>query len=140
MQEVVLLIQLLEDLKVTWDAITTLPKVLHRVFEDNQSCIAVTKFKKSSAYTKHIAIKYYYFCSLVDNSTIKIKYVDTKNQIAGIFTKLIKNNQLFKLWYMLIGWLVYVYLRSKLYVHICYVFYLIRNLASRVLPDIICAI
>ena len=34
---------------------------------------------------------------MVDKDIIKIKYIDTKNQIADIFTKPIENNQFFKL-------------------------------------------
>jgi len=104
MREVILLIQLLEDLKVACDVITTPPEVSCKVFEDNQSCIAVAESKKPPARTKHIAIKYHHFRSLVNKGTIKIKYIDTKSQVADIFTKPIEENQFFKLRYILMGW------------------------------------
>ena len=104
MREVIPLIQLLQDLKVACDVITTLPAVYCRVFEDNQNCIAVAESKKPPARTKHITIKYHHFRGIVNKGTTKIKYIDTKNQIADIFTKPIENNQFFKFRCMLMGW------------------------------------
>ena len=104
MREVIPLTQLLEDLKVACDVITTPPEVSCRVFEDNQSCIAVAESKKPPARTKHIAIKYHHFRNLVDKGTIRMSHVDTKNQVADIFTKPIEDNQFFKLRCMLMGW------------------------------------
>ena len=104
MREVIPLIQLLEDLKVACDIITSPPIVTCRVFEDNQSCIAVAESKKPPTRTKHIAIKYHHFRSLVENDTIKINYIDTKKQLADILTKPVENSQFFKLRFMLMGW------------------------------------
>ena len=104
MREVIPLIQLLEDLKVTCDIITSPPIVTCKVFEDNQSCIAVAESKKPPTRTKHIAIKYHHFRSLVENDTIKINYIDTKKQLADILTKPVENSQFFKLRFMLMGW------------------------------------
>ena len=92
MKEVIPLIQLLKDLKVNCDAVDTPPKVYCKVSKDNQSCIIVAESKKLPARTKHIAIKYHYFRSLVNNKTIRIKYIDTKKQLANILTKPIENN------------------------------------------------
>ena len=104
MREVIPLIQLLKDLKVACDVITTPPIITCKVFEDNQSCIAVAESKKPPARTKHIAIKYHHFRNLVDNKVIKISYIDTKKQLADILTKPIETNQFFKLRFMLLGW------------------------------------
>lgn len=104
MCEVIPLIELLKDLSVMCDVITTLPNVTCKVFEDNQSCIAVAESRKPPARTKHIAIKYHHFRGLVDNGVIKINYIDTKKQIADILTKPVESNQFFKLRYMLMGW------------------------------------
>ena len=104
MREVIPLIQLLKDLKVACDVITTPPIIICKVFEDNQSCIAVAESKKPPARTKHIAIKYHHFRNLVDNKVIKISYIDTKKQLADILTKPIETNQFFKLRFMLLGW------------------------------------
>ena len=37
----------------------------------------------------YIEIKYHHFCSLVENGDVEIKYVDSKEQIAGIFMELL---------------------------------------------------
>ena len=78
MREVILLIQLLEDLKVACDVVLTPPEVNCHVFKDNQSCIAMAESKKPPACAKHITIKYHYFYSLVDKGVIKTQYIDTK--------------------------------------------------------------
>ena len=78
MREVIPLIQLLKDLEVACNVITTPPTVTCKVFEDNQSCIAVAESKKPPTRTKHIAIKYHHFRDLVDNGAIKTNYIDTK--------------------------------------------------------------
>jgi hypothetical protein len=53
------------------------------VHEDNLSAITMVESLKFSSHTKHIAIKYHYFCSRVKTSfnlsrDIKIKYISTK--------------------------------------------------------------
>ena len=75
-----------------------------KVFKDKKSCIIVAESKKPPIRTKHIVITYHHFRSLVDEKVIRINYIDTKDQIADILTKLIKNNQFFKLRYILMGW------------------------------------
>ena len=37
--------------------------------------------------TKHIPIKYHFLREQVSQKTVKLEYVDTKEQIADIFTK-----------------------------------------------------
>ena len=63
----------------------------------------VAESKKPPAQIKYITIKYHHFCRLVNNNVIKIKYVDIKEQLVDILTKPVKNNQFFKLRYMLMG-------------------------------------
>lgn len=91
------------NLKVACDAITTPPQVTCKVFEDNQSYIAAAESQKPLARTKHIAIKYYYFQSLVDNGIININHVDAKKQLTDILTKRVKDSQFLKLWHALMG-------------------------------------
>ena len=84
--------------------INALPTANYKVFEDNQSFIAVAESKKPLARTKHVATKYHHFRGLVDKGIIKINYVDTKKQMADTLTKPIENNQFFKLRCMIMGW------------------------------------
>ena len=104
MRKVMILLQLLKDLKVPFDVIDTPLNVYCEAFEDNQSCIAVTESKKPPTRTKHIAIKCHHFRSLVGNKDIRIKHVDTKQQVADMLTKPIDDNQFFKLRHMLMSW------------------------------------
>ena len=103
MREVMPLLELLNDLKVACDAITTPPQVTFKVFEDKQSCIVVEESKKPPARTKDIVIKYHHFRSLVNNGTVNINYIDTNKQLADILTKTIDDNQFPKLRFVLMG-------------------------------------
>ena len=99
MREVMPLLELLKDLNDMCDVITAPPIVTCKVFEDNQSCIAMAESKKPSIRTKHVAIKHHHFRSLV---VINVNYMNTKKHLAETLTKPIENNQFFKLRCMLI--------------------------------------
>ena len=43
--------------------------------------------------TKHIGLKYHHFRKHVLDKTISIEYIDTKDQIADIFTKAMNDLQ-----------------------------------------------
>jgi hypothetical protein len=73
------------------------PKFVLKVWEDNQSCIAMTNNPKFTPQTKHIAIKYHHFWKHVKTQSnpdgfIKIEYCLTEEQVAKIFTKLVCND------------------------------------------------
>ncbi|KAL7479352.1 hypothetical protein ACHAW6_005086 [Cyclotella cf. meneghiniana] len=75
-----------------------------RVFKDNRSCIKLTESPKLTPMTKHIAIKYHHFCKHVSDGTIKIEHIDTKEQIADIFTKALADSTFNYLRSKLMGW------------------------------------
>ena len=60
-----------------------------KLFEDNTSCITIAQGKKFSPRTKHISLKYHWFRSFLSgpNKLLNIAYINTKEQIADIFTK-----------------------------------------------------
>ena len=60
-----------------------------KVFEDNTSCITIAEGRKFSPRTKHISLKYHWFRQFLSgpNKLLEVKYVNTKEQIADIFTK-----------------------------------------------------
>ena len=64
------------------------------IWEDNQGalCLANMKLPQMTPGSRHWATKYHRFHSLVQNSTqdgiFIVKAIDTKNQLADIFTKL----------------------------------------------------
>ena len=63
------------------------PEFHCKVFEDDNSCIIVLESTKFKLRTNHIAIKYNHFRKHVADKTIYIFPIDTKDQIADIFTK-----------------------------------------------------
>jgi hypothetical protein len=85
------------------------PKFIIKVWEDNQSCIAMAKNLKFTPWTKHIAIKYHHFWKHVItqanlNGLISLEYCFTHDQIADIFTKPVQDDIFFKLRKDLLGW------------------------------------
>ena len=56
---------------------------------DNRSAINISKNPVMHAKTKHIAIKYHYVRELVEDKQVKMEYINSKEQIADIFTKLL---------------------------------------------------
>ena len=63
------------------------PELFCKVFEDNQSCIAVVESNNFSPRTKHIAIKYHNLRIFAQNKIIQICYIDTREQRSDIYTK-----------------------------------------------------
>ena len=57
------------------------------LYYNNTSAINISKNHVMHTKTKNIAIKYHYVRELVQDKEVKMKYVNTKEQIVGIFTK-----------------------------------------------------
>jgi hypothetical protein len=57
------------------------------IYEDNKGCIDLANAPKLRPRTKHIGIKYHHFRSHVASGAIKIQWIDSKHQLADIFTK-----------------------------------------------------
>ena len=79
------------------------PKLHCRVFEDNRGCIDLVKMPRLRPRTKHIALKYHHFREHVRTKTISVTYIDTKDQVADIFTKALSGRQFDKLRRILTG-------------------------------------
>lgn len=63
------------------------PKILCRLFEDNNGALLLAKEHRYRPRTKHIALKYHHFRSFVKEGKVDILPIDTKEQIADQFTK-----------------------------------------------------
>lgn len=74
------------------------------VFEDNKGCVELANAPKMRPRTKHIAIKYHHFRSHVARGDIKIQWIDTKHQLADIFTKPLAEPLFASLRLLLLGW------------------------------------
>jgi hypothetical protein len=57
------------------------------IFEDNKGCVELAVAPKIRPRTRHISIKYHHFRSQVELGHLKIQWIDTKHQLADIFTK-----------------------------------------------------
>ena len=104
MRAVIPLLQMFQELKGVFGIHSLVPVVKCRVFEDNESAIAMSKNKKFTPRTKHIALKYHHFRKFVSDKTINILSVDTREQIADILTKPVELNQFIYLRRKLSGW------------------------------------
>ena len=87
------LIELLKELKGTIPFIDTIPDVHCSIFEDNKGCIELLKTPIMRPRTKHIALKYHHFRGHVRQKLISIHYIDTKYQVADMFTKPLATDQ-----------------------------------------------
>ncbi len=56
---------------------------------DNTSVINISKNLVMHTKTKHIAVKYHYLIELVKDKDVKMEYVNTKEKIVNIFTKIL---------------------------------------------------
>ena len=65
----------------------------YKVFEDNQSCIAMTRSSTFSRQTNHIELKYHNFKSYVDSKWLRIIYTCSEDQLADITTKPLPDGQ-----------------------------------------------
>ena len=101
LRDVIPMMALLLELNKLIDIHIPKPDIHCKVFEDNNSCIAVAESPKFTPRTKHIAIKYHHFRSFVKNKSINISHIGTKEQIADIFTKPLEGA-------------LFIYLRKKL--------------------------
>jgi hypothetical protein len=57
------------------------------IYCDNTSTISISKYWVMHSKTKHIPIKYHFLREQVADKNIRVEYVGTKEQVAGIFTK-----------------------------------------------------
>ena len=103
-REVLPLMELMKELDVILKINISKPDFFCQVFEDNRSTIAVAESKKYTPRTKHIALKYHHFRRYVQDKTIRIQPIDTKEQTADIFTKPLDFPTFSYLRKKLIGW------------------------------------
>ena len=106
LREVIPLMTLMKEINEVIPLHIDLPNFYCKVWEDNQSCIAMATGQKFTPRTKHIALKYHHFRSFVQGPKpkIRIAYVHTESQEADIFTKPVKEDLFPRLRGLLLGW------------------------------------
>ena len=77
-------------LRQLYAELTQSTPVTVKIFCDNQGCIALAKHPSYHKKTKHINIKYHAIRTYVQNKSISLAYIPTKNNLADLATKPIK--------------------------------------------------
>jgi hypothetical protein len=80
------------------------PTMYSKVFEDNNGALQLGRSPCITPRTKHYNIKYHFFREQVKNGNIKLFKIDTKKQLADIFTKGLVQALFEELRKMLMGW------------------------------------
>ena len=70
--------KLMKEVSFIFDINLPKREVFRKLFEDNQSCIAVVESKQLSPRTKHITIEYHHFRIFLLKKIIRICYIDTR--------------------------------------------------------------
>ena len=63
------------------------------IYEDNQSCIHISRNKVTNRRTKHIDIRYNFAREKIENGEIKVEYCNTSVMLADILTKPLPRHQ-----------------------------------------------
>ncbi|MFN9982742.1 MAG: Ty1/Copia family ribonuclease HI, partial [bacterium] len=74
------------------------------IFEDNKGCVELASAPRMRPRTRHIGLKNNHFRSHVDLGHLTIQWIDTKNQLADIFTKPLEAASFITLRQTLQGW------------------------------------
>ena len=97
------LVELLKELQVVIPKVDNSPMIHCSVFEDNMGCIDLVKTPRMRPRTKHIALKYHHFREQVKKKLVTVHHIDTKEQVADIFTKALPDSQFLYLRKLLTG-------------------------------------
>ena len=78
--------------------------VILKMFRQELVLYSIANSQEFMPRTKHIALQYDHFLGFMDSGQIEIHHIDTMEQIADIFTKLLKLDIFQHLQYKLVGW------------------------------------
>jgi Reverse transcriptase (RNA-dependent DNA polymerase) len=88
LREVIYLRQVVAEMGKHFDMHEQLAVRTHStVFEDNNGALALASCPKLTCRSRHYATKYHFFRSHIASGAIQLKRIDTKDQLADIFTK-----------------------------------------------------
>jgi hypothetical protein len=74
------------------------------VHEDNNGALFLATNQRITSRTKYFLVKYHFFWDWVKRGDVKVEKVDTKDQIADIFTKGLPRETFKYLRHLLLGW------------------------------------
>jgi hypothetical protein len=105
LREVIPMMQLMEEaIAHNIPLQPTAPNINCTAFEDNTGALELAKTPKMRPRTKHINIKYHHFREFVRNGKIALQHVDTKQQLADIFTKALPSDLFVQFRECIMGW------------------------------------
>ena len=104
LRDVIPLMTLLNELKTVISVSSNEPTIKCTIFEDNNGALELAKMPRMRPRTRHIATKYHFFRSHIKSGQIHVKAIDTKEQLADIFTKPLPEPQFRYLREKLLGW------------------------------------
>ena len=97
------LMELLKELQTAIPKTDESPTIHCSIFEDNMGCIDLVKTPRMRPRTKHIALKYPHFREHTRKKLVTVHHIDTKEQVADIFTKALLDSQFLYLRKLLTG-------------------------------------
>lgn len=68
------------------------------IYCDNTSAISLSKYIVHRSRAKHIDIRHHFICDHIENGDFLLKFVDSENQLANIFTKPLLEERFCFLW------------------------------------------
>jgi hypothetical protein len=101
--EVIPLMTVMDEMKGVFPLLMETLHFFCKVWEDNQSCIAMATFQRITPRTKRIALKYHHFKHYFESGQISINYIHTERQQADVLTKPVRTDLFLKLRFMLMG-------------------------------------
>ena len=104
LRDVIPFMNVAKELNSIFESDVPKPTILCKLFEDNNRALTLAKEPRYRPRTKHIALKYHHFMSYVKDGLIEIFPINTKDQIAGQFTKALDEQTFVYLRGKLMGW------------------------------------
>ena len=95
---------ILEMKQKGYEVYSKTPRVFCTAFEDNNGALELARTPKMRARTKHINLVYHHFRDYVSKGLINVLPIDTKEQIADIFTKPLDPTTFIKLRKIMLNW------------------------------------
>ena len=105
-REVLPLKELISEIAPVMQITVAKPDIRCTVFEDNKGTEELAKIHKSRPRNKNIAVKYHHFRQAVKDKILHVTRIDTKDQIADIFTKTLPRPRFESLRETIMGWMV----------------------------------
>ena len=102
--DVLSLIHLLRELSITIAFEDKIQTAHYAVHENNLDYTDLVETPRKHPRTKHIALKYHHLQTHTKKKSVSVEYINTKEQVADIFTKAFGDFQFSHLMGKLIGW------------------------------------